>query len=109
MTEIVGAIARVSSIMGEIAAAAIEQSTGIDQVNLAVAQMDEVTQQNAALVEQAAAAASSLEDQARRLSAAVAVFHTDSGSAGSAASFARRRATATAAPKLDDASKFATA
>ena len=79
MTEIVGAIARVSAIMGEIAAAATEQSSGIDQVNLAVAQMDEVTQQNAALVEQAAAAASSLEDQARRLTAAVAVFRTGSG------------------------------
>jgi methyl-accepting chemotaxis protein len=78
MTEIVDAIARVSSIMGEIAEAATEQSTGIDQVNLAVAQMDEVTQQNAALVEQAAAAASSLEEQARRLTDAVAVFKTDS-------------------------------
>jgi len=79
MTEIVEAISRVSAIMGEIAAAAAEQSTGIDQVNLAVAQMDEVTQQNAALVEQAAAAAGSLEDQARRLTAAVSVFHTDAG------------------------------
>lgn len=66
--------------MGEIAAAATEQSTGIDQVNLAVAQMDEVTQQNAALVEQAAAAASSLEEQARRLTSAVAVFQTEGGS-----------------------------
>jgi len=80
MTEIVQAISRVSSIMGEIAAAATEQSTGIDQVNLAVAQMDEVTQQNAALVEQAAAAASSLEEQARRLTSAVAVFQTEGGS-----------------------------
>jgi methyl-accepting chemotaxis protein-1 (serine sensor receptor) len=77
MTEIVKAIARVSAIMSEIAAAAIEQSSGIDQVNVAVAQMDEVTQQNAALVEQAAAAAGSLEDQARRLTAAVAVFRTE--------------------------------
>ena len=77
MKEIVDAIARVSSIMNEISAAAAEQSTGIDQVNLAVAQMDEVTQQNAALVEQAAAAASSLEEQARRLSSAVAVFRVD--------------------------------
>ncbi|EDZ98681.1 methyl-accepting chemotaxis sensory transducer, partial [Burkholderia sp. H160] len=84
MNDIVGAIARVSSIMNEIAAAALEQSTGIDQVNLAVGQMDEVTQQNAALVEQAAAAASSLEDQARRLSAAVAVFRTGSESRGGA-------------------------
>ncbi|MGF6923683.1 methyl-accepting chemotaxis protein [Paraburkholderia sp. 40] len=80
MNDIVGAIARVSSIMNEIAAAALEQSTGIDQVNRAVGQMDEVTQQNAALVEQAAAAASSLEDQARRLSTAVAVFRTGSES-----------------------------
>ncbi|PLZ01242.1 methyl-accepting chemotaxis protein [Burkholderia sp. WAC0059] len=79
MTEIVDAIARVNSIMSEIASATTEQSTGIDQVNLAVAQMDQVTQQNAALVEQAAAAASSLEDQARRLSASVSVFRTDAG------------------------------
>jgi methyl-accepting chemotaxis protein-1 (serine sensor receptor) len=84
MNDIVGAIARVSSIMNEIAAAALEQSTGIDQVNRAVGQMDEVTQQNAALVEQAAAAASSLEDQARRLSTAVAVFRTGSESRGGA-------------------------
>ncbi|SDC21224.1 methyl-accepting chemotaxis sensory transducer with TarH sensor [Cupriavidus sp. YR651] len=74
MGEIVSAIARVSEIMNEIAAAAAEQSSGIDQVNVAVAQMDEVTQQNAALVEQAAAAAGSLEEQAQRLSDAVAVF-----------------------------------
>jgi methyl-accepting chemotaxis protein-1 (serine sensor receptor) len=81
MTDIVQAITRVSAIIGEIAGAAAEQSTGIDQVNRAVAQMDEVTQQNAALVEQAAAAAGSLEDQARRLSAAVAVFRTDAAQA----------------------------
>ncbi len=77
MGEIVTAIARVSDIMNEIAAAAVEQSSGIDQVNVAVTQMDEVTQQNAALVEQAAAAAGSLEDQAQRLAAAVAVFRID--------------------------------
>ncbi|WP_260854094.1 methyl-accepting chemotaxis protein [Paraburkholderia sp. BCC1886] len=82
MTEIVEAISRVSSIMGEIASAATEQSTGIDQVNLAVAQMDEVTQQNAALVEQAAAAAGSLEEQARRLSQAVGVFQLDRSGSG---------------------------
>jgi len=100
MTEIVDAIARVSSIMGEIAAAAIEQSTGIDQVNLAVAQMDEVTQQNAALVEQAAAAASSLEEQARSLSAAVAVFQTGGGARAPAASAAGRKvASGAAEPK----------
>nr|WP_315591474.1 methyl-accepting chemotaxis protein [uncultured Cupriavidus sp.] len=77
MGEIVTAIARVSDIMNEIAAAAVEQSSGIDQVNVAVTQMDEVTQQNAALVEQAAAAAGSLEEQAQRLAAAVAVFRID--------------------------------
>jgi methyl-accepting chemotaxis protein I, serine sensor receptor len=99
MTEIVNAIARVSSIMGEIAAAAIEQSTGIDQVNLAIAQMDEVTQQNAALVEQAAAAAGSLEDQARRLTAAVAVFRTDG--AGVADNGARAHRSAASGVRLN--------
>jgi methyl-accepting chemotaxis protein I, serine sensor receptor len=78
MREIVDAIGRVSVIMSDIAVAANEQSDGIDQVNLAVAQMDQVTQQNAALVEQAAAAAGALEDQARRLAASVAVFRTGS-------------------------------
>jgi len=77
MSEIVTAIARVSGIMHEIAVAAAEQSTGIDQVNIAVTQMDEVTQQNAALVEQATAAAGSLEEQAGRLKAAVSVFRTE--------------------------------
>ncbi|MBN3760242.1 methyl-accepting chemotaxis protein [Burkholderia sp. Ac-20365] len=101
MTEIVDAIARVSAIMSEIAEAATEQSTGIDQVNLAVAQMDEVTQQNAALVEQAAAAASSLEEQARRLTEAVSVFKTDSGQ-GSSRGVARR----TVASKQDIAMRM---
>ena len=74
MSEIVGSINRVSSIMGEITAASDEQSTGIEQVSRAVTQMDEVTQQNAALVEQAAAAASSLDEQAGLLRSAVSVF-----------------------------------
>jgi methyl-accepting chemotaxis protein len=108
MTEIVDAIARVSSIMGEIAAAATEQSTGIDQVNLAVAQMDEVTQQNAALVEEAAAAASSLEEQARRLTSAVSVFQTGSG-AGSSSAHGGRRGGSVAAPGTTHAGEFATA
>ena len=60
--------------MQEIAAASAEQSIGIEQVNQAVGQMDEVTQQNAALVEEAAAAAASLQEQAARLTRAVAVF-----------------------------------
>ncbi|WP_454688153.1 methyl-accepting chemotaxis protein [Achromobacter aloeverae] len=74
MQEIVGSVRRVSDIVGEISAASEEQSRGIQQVNQAVTQMDSTTQQNAALVEQAAAAAGSLEDQARRLQDAVAVF-----------------------------------
>jgi methyl-accepting chemotaxis protein-1 (serine sensor receptor) len=79
MTEIIGAVQRVTDIMGEIAAASEEQSGGIDQVARAVTQMDEVTQQNAALVEEAAAAASSLEDQAGKLRTAVAVFQLEEG------------------------------
>jgi methyl-accepting chemotaxis protein-1 (serine sensor receptor) len=74
MSEIIGSVKRVTDIMGEIAAATHEQTNGIDQVSHAVTQMDEVTQQNAALVEQASAAAASLEDQARALRDAVAVF-----------------------------------
>jgi len=69
----------VTDIMGEISAASEEQSNGIDQVNRAVSQMDEVTQQNAALVEQAAASAAALEDQAGQLSKAVSVFKLRQG------------------------------
>ncbi|WP_244851642.1 methyl-accepting chemotaxis protein [Caballeronia sp. SL2Y3] len=75
------AIQRVNDIMGEIASASNEQSRGIEQVNQAISQMDEVTQQNAALVEEAAAAAGSMEDQAKQLTAAVAVFRTAQSSA----------------------------
>ena len=77
MNEIMGAVQRVTDIMGEIAAASEEQSRGIDQVARAVTQMDEVTQQNAALVEQAAAAAQSLESQASGLHRAVAKFSVE--------------------------------
>ncbi len=74
MSDIVGAVTRVTDIMGEIASASDEQSRGIDQVGDAVTEMDRVTQQNASLVEESAAAAASLEQQASRLSQAVAVF-----------------------------------
>ncbi|WP_345812594.1 methyl-accepting chemotaxis protein [Paraburkholderia sp. PREW-6R] len=74
MAEVTQAVKRVTDIMGEISSASQEQSTGIEEVNRAVAQMDDVTQQNAALVEQAAAAASSMADQARQLQSAVTVF-----------------------------------
>ncbi|WP_321893006.1 methyl-accepting chemotaxis protein [Paraburkholderia tropica] len=77
MMEVTQAVARVTDIMGEIAAASTEQSRGIEQVNQAITQMDEVTQQNAALVEEAAAAAKSLEDQGRQLNHAVSFFRVD--------------------------------
>ena len=81
MQEMVTAVQHVTDIMGEIAAASHEQASGIDQVNRAVAQMDEVTQQNAALVEEAAAAAGSMQDQARELVRAVGVFRLAEDSA----------------------------
>jgi methyl-accepting chemotaxis protein len=79
MDEVVTAIKRVTDIMSEITAASVEQSAGIEQVNLAITQMDEVTQQNAALVEEAAAAAESLEDQAQNLASTVSTFKMDEG------------------------------
>ncbi|QCB47704.1 methyl-accepting chemotaxis protein [Hydrogenophaga sp. PAMC20947] len=74
MSEIVGSVQRVSDIIGEITAAAGEQSDGIGQVNVAVNQLDQMTQQNAALVEESAAAAESLKDQANRLAQVIQVF-----------------------------------
>jgi methyl-accepting chemotaxis protein len=72
--EAMSAVERVTGVMNEIEASALEQSDGIEQVNKAVSQIDEVTQHNAALVEEAAAAAKSLEEQATILRDAVAVF-----------------------------------
>ncbi|WP_437126276.1 methyl-accepting chemotaxis protein [Noviherbaspirillum album] len=77
MGEIVDSVKRVTSIMSEIATASNEQSDGIGQVNLAITQMDTVTQQNAALVEEAAAAAKSLQDQTVNLERIVGVFKLD--------------------------------
>ncbi len=74
MTEVVGSIRRVTDIMGEISAASNEQSLGVSQIGEAVTQMDQVTQQNAALVEEMAAAASSLKGQAQDLVQTVSVF-----------------------------------
>ncbi len=76
MEEVVASIQRVTNIMGEITAASQEQSNGIEQVNHAVMQMDETTQQNAALVQEAAAAAQSMQDQATNLAQVVSVFQT---------------------------------
>jgi len=67
----------VTDIMGEISAASAEQTSGIEQVQQAVTQMDEATQQNAALVEEAAAAAGSLREQADKLTQVVSVFKLD--------------------------------
>ena len=77
MTEVVGAIRRVTDIMGEISSASSEQSQGVSQVGEAITQMDHTTQQNAALVEESAAAADSLRSQAAQLVDAVAVFRVN--------------------------------
>ncbi len=78
MQDIVNAVTRVTDIMAEIASASDEQRHGIEQVGTAVNEMDQVTQQNASLVEQSAAAASSLEEQASRLTKSVALFRLQS-------------------------------
>ncbi len=76
LEDILGSVKRVADIVAEIAAASSEQASGIDQVNSAVSQMDEMTQQNAALVEESAAAAHALEDQSRELNRLMGFFHT---------------------------------
>jgi methyl-accepting chemotaxis protein len=74
MSDIVGQVQRVTDLIGEISSATIEQTSGIGQVNQAVLQLDEVTQQNSALVEESAAAADSLKQQAEGLVSAVSIF-----------------------------------
>jgi methyl-accepting chemotaxis protein len=93
MGDIVDSVRRVTDILNEISSASQEQTAGIEQINEAITQMDAVTQQNAALVEQAAAASQSMQDQAARLSAAVAVFKLEHGAA---AAFAAAPASASA-------------
>jgi methyl-accepting chemotaxis protein len=78
MQEIVSSVKRVSDIIGEISAASQEQSAGIEQVNEAIMKMDDVTQQNTALVEEAAAAAESMMEQADELMNAISVFQLGS-------------------------------
>jgi methyl-accepting chemotaxis protein len=78
MGEVVTSVQRVTDIISEISLATQEQSAGIDQINTAISQMDHVTQQNAALVEEAAAASAALEEQAARLMEVVSVFKLDS-------------------------------
>jgi methyl-accepting chemotaxis protein len=86
MTEIVSSIKRVTNVVVEITSASKEQSIGIEGVNNAIHHMDEMTQQNAALVEQAAAAAQSMYEQAVKLSQAVSVFKLAGGNATAKAS-----------------------
>jgi methyl-accepting chemotaxis protein len=80
MDDIVAQVRKVTDLVGEITAASAEQSKGIDQVGDAVAQLDQVTQRNAALVEESAAAADSMKHQAAKLSQTVAVFNVGGGS-----------------------------
>ena len=77
MDELVGSVRRVTDIMEEITAASAEQSAGIEQINHAISEMDHVTQQNAALVEQSAAAAAAMQEQAATLAQVVSVFRLD--------------------------------
>ena len=87
MAEILNSVQRVSDIIGEISAAASEQSDGIGTVNQSVTQLDQMTQQNAALVEESAAAAESLKDQAGRLAQAVAAFKLGESGGRSASAY----------------------
>ena len=108
MDEVVQSVQRVNDIMAEISMATKEQSSGIDQINMAVSQMDHVTQQNAALVEEAAAATAALQDQAAALARVVSVFQLDVAPTAAAARPAPRpqvrapapAAAAPAAPRL---------
>ncbi len=74
LNEIIGSINDVGKLVSELALSAKEQTSGIEQVNVAVSQMDEMTQQNAALVEEASAASEAMADQARRLGDQIAFF-----------------------------------
>ncbi|MGH8052391.1 MAG: methyl-accepting chemotaxis protein [Stenotrophomonas sp.] len=98
MGEIVASVQRVTDIMAEISAASQEQSAGIEQVNQTVVQMDETTQQNAALVEEATAAARAMEEQAVLLTEAVAAFRVSATSRPAAVVTAAKPAPAVAAP-----------
>ncbi|WP_426189463.1 methyl-accepting chemotaxis protein [Massilia sp. DWR3-1-1] len=96
MDDIVASVARVTDIMSEISAASHEQEAGIEQINQAIGEMDAVTQQNAALVEEAAAAAASLREQAGQLAQAVAIFKLDGVTGQAPAPRARPPVSATA-------------
>ncbi|PIF10912.1 methyl-accepting chemotaxis protein [Janthinobacterium sp. 13] len=100
MGDIVDSIVRVTDIMGEITSATHEQTIGIEQINMAIAQMDEVTQQNAALVEEAAAASQSMQEQAGELAHVVGFFKTGNHVASAPKLTPVRTAAAPAAAKI---------
>jgi methyl-accepting chemotaxis protein len=95
MQEIVASITRVTDIMGEITAATQEQTSGIEQINQAITQMDQVTQQNASLVEEAAAASEAMQEQAGKLAQVVSVFKLDGRQATTTTPVARQHSLAT--------------
>jgi len=99
MNDIVAQVKRVADLIGEISASAHEQTSGIEQVNQAIVQLDNVTQQNAALVEQAAAAADSLNQQAGRMVEVVSIFKLG-GSAAASPARLNRPGPATKPPTL---------
>jgi methyl-accepting chemotaxis protein len=103
MQEIVESVKRVTDIMGEITAASLEQTSGIEQINQAITQMDQVTQHNAALVEEASAAAESLQDQAGNLVQVVSVFKLDDAGGAPAGPRALAHLAATAPRPVDKA------
>jgi len=96
MQEIVASVRRVTDLIGEITASAAEQRDGISQVNQAIGNLDQMTQQNAALVEESAAAAAAMNEQAQRLSRVVAVFNVGAAALPAAAPLQLRRLTTTA-------------
>jgi methyl-accepting chemotaxis protein len=98
MGDIVDSVRRVTDILNEISTASQEQSAGIEQINEAITQMDAVTQQNAALVEQAAAASQAMQDEAARLTAAVAVFRLDQATSPAAVAAPARAPSRAALP-----------
>lgn len=79
MSEVMESVQRLTNIMSEIATASHEQKNGLEQINQSIAQMDQMTQQNAALVEESASASMALKDQANSLTHAVSIFKIDDG------------------------------
>ncbi len=98
MQDIVAQVKRVADLIGEISASAHEQTSGIEQINQAIVQLDNVTQQNAALVEEAAAAADSLNHQAVHMVEVVSIFKLEGDSAARTADLARAAPARNAAP-----------